>query len=137
MWNADTYDPDQAERDAAAALVPQAPAEALRLIRDNAACVMYTPAKTCDLTERQRAYRKLQKALPPAMQAELRPYFGYAQTEYQAYKRLQSGKDATRLIQKLNASAVRTAYNAFDTEMERHGEYAYTAKKIRECYRCV
>ncbi len=137
MWNADTYDPDQAERDAAAALVPQAPAEALRLIRDNAACVMYAPAKTCDPAERQRAYRKLQKALPPAMQAELRPYFDYAQTEYQAYKRLQSGKDATRLIQKLNASAVRTAYNAFDTEMERHGEYAYTAKKIRECYRCV
>ncbi|MDE6398106.1 MAG: beta-N-acetylglucosaminidase domain-containing protein [Clostridiales bacterium] len=137
MWNASVYDPDEAEEEAAAMLAPQAPAQALRLVRDNAACVMYTPQTPCDPAARQRDYRVLQKALPAAMLRELQPYFAYAETEYKAYRQLLRGKDITPLLKKLHASAVRTAYNAFDAEMERHPHYAYIPKKTRECYRCI
>lgn len=112
MWNAAAYDPDRAEAEAAAMLVPQAPQEALGLIRDNAASVLYDPGTLADPIERARRYRRLKKALPPALEAELADYFEYAALENRAYRAALEGRDISRDIDKLNASGIRTARNA-------------------------
>lgn len=136
MWNAATYDPDRAQSEAAAVLVPNAPAAALRLIEDNAACVMYDPPLHGDPIERERVYRKLRAALNPRLLDELKDYFNYATLECRAYRALQAGKDISNLLSKLRAAKIRTAPNRFDTLMSQTTS-DYKPKQTREKYRVI
>lgn len=138
MWNAAVYDPEEAEAAAAAYLVPDAPADALRLVRDNASSALYDSGEAADPIGRECAYARLKEKLPEKLRVELNDYFAYAALECRAYEAALSGRDIAQEVAQLNESGIRTAYNEFDRFLEREkpaGSEGYRAKKTRRKYR--